>query len=387
MRVLLLHPWGRFDPVHCGASRTAVAHLEYARARGWDVHCVRRTCPAWDDGGASEFTRFGELKSVRSVSVDCPPLVPYACGEEFRRLLYAGERAARSAAYRAIAAEPWDAFLTTDVTAAPFAHALPRGVRKVLAAGDTYARRAAAAGEPAPLRAAEERFAFARIEAELYRLFDRVLFAAEADAHRAGAVGVAAARHVPPLVEGARSAAAPGDHDLVVRGGGRGGELADLEWFYRHIYLPHLRADGVRLTVAGPLAARFPVCDLRVTKLPAAEGVGGRVVVVPAAEAAGPHVAVGDALAAGAAVVTTPEGARGLELPGDAAVVIEMRAEPGGTAVVLRDLLAAPGWCRQLGARAAAITDRHPRHRFFAALDAAWNEPARIAAPRHAEAA
>ena len=93
------------------------------------------------------------------------------------------ERAAHTAAFRAIAAEPWDAFLTTDVTAAPFAHVLSRSVRKVLAAGDSYARRAAiTATAPPVLRAAEEQFAFARIEAELYRLFDHVLLTSASDA-------------------------------------------------------------------------------------------------------------------------------------------------------------------------------------------------------------
>jgi hypothetical protein len=344
--------------------------------------------PAWGlpAGGADEWARFACVKSVRRVTLDCPPIAARDYGDEFRQLLYSGERAARGAAFRAIAAEPWDAFLTTDVTAAPFAHALPRSTWKVLAAGDGYARRAAvAARAPAAVRAAEERFAFARIEAELYRLFDRVACPSEADAQRARGHGASATRVAPPVAP-ARAADAPPAHDLLVSGGTGSGPSADLEWFYRHIYVPHLRSTGAELAVAGPVAARFAVCDRKVVKVPAGEAGAARVVVAPACEASGPHAAVADALAAGRAVVATPEGVRGFDVPDDAAVVIDMRADPAGTAAVIRDLLAAPGWCRVLGARAAELTGRHTRHRFFTALDSLWR-PALAARGRTAEAA
>ena len=83
----------------------------------------------------------------------------------------------------AIASETWDAFFTTDVTAAPFALTLPRSVQKLLAAGDSHSRLTATAeAVPLAVRKAEERFAFEQIEAELYRVFDRVLFCTEAEA-------------------------------------------------------------------------------------------------------------------------------------------------------------------------------------------------------------
>jgi hypothetical protein len=376
VRVLLFHPWGRFDPAHCGASRTALAHLEYCRVRGWDVHVLVQEAPAlgaFARGAETFAAQCACVKSVRVLRLDCAPVAPRDYGDEFRQLLYARARAARGTAFRLIRAEPWDAFLTTDVTAAPFAHALPRVTRKVLAVGDSYSRRAARGTDRAPaLRAAEERFAFARIEAELYRLFTRVLLTTETDAQRARRYGADAALHVPPLIE-PRTAPDAGEHDLVIRAGDRSGDCADVEWFYRHVFLPHLRAAGVRLALAGPGAVRFPVCDLRVAKLPSAEGAPARIAVAPACEAAGPHVAVADALAAGRAVVTTPEGARGFDVPDDAAVVIDMHRDPAATAAVIRDLLAAPGWRRALGERAARVTEQHTRARFFAALDRAWD--------------
>jgi hypothetical protein len=389
VRVLLFHPWGRFDSTHCGASRTAAAHLEYANTRGWDVHCVLQEIPAWGlTAGAEELARFACVKSVRTIGLDCPPIELPGAGAELHQLLYASERAARSDAFCAIAAEPWDAFFTTDVTVAPFAHALPNSVRKVLASGDSYARRAAATtNTPPALREAEAGFAFTRVEAELYRLFNRVLFASEVDAQRARQCGANAAVHVPLLVETVRAVVAPNEHDLLVCGGWRGGELTDLEWFYRHLYLPYLRAHGVRFAVAGPVAERFAVCDLHVTKLPSADHLPARIVVSPACAAPAPHITVADALAAGRAVVTTPEGARGLEVPANSAVVIDMRADPAGTAAVIRDLLAAPGWCRLLGERAAQLAQRHARHRFFAALDSAWGKLTHVQRTHRAEAA
>ncbi len=376
MRVLLYHPWGRFDSA-CGASHTALAHRDYFRARGWDVHCVMQEIPMWNVIAPDD---------EPAVSLDCPPVAPGDYGGEFCQLLYSSERAANASAFRHIASEPWDAFFTTDVCAAPFAHALPRDTLKVLAAGDNYARRAATSERsPVAVREAEQRFAFGRIEAELYRLFDRVLCTSEADVTVARKHGAKSACHVPLWV---REAVAPHsepieDHDITICGGERSGDLADLEWFYRHVYLPHLRACGVRLTIAGPVSERWAVNDLRVTKLPTTNGVyeESRIVVAPAHEAAGPHVPVMNALAIGRAVVTTPLGLRGLDAPTDAAISIDMRTDPVGTATVIRELLAAPGWRKALGTRAAHTTSRHSRERFFTALDAVWELPTRTAHP------
>jgi hypothetical protein len=381
VRVLFFHPWGRFDPDYCSASRTAREQWEYAQTRCWDVHFVTQEIPAWGfsaPDGAARHAQFPGAKSVRTVRLDCPPVAPRRYGDEFCHLLYAAERAAHTA-FRDVAAESWDAFFTTDVTAAPFAAALPRTTLKVLAVGDSYARRAARVAHAQPaLRDAEERFAFARIEAEFYRLFDRVQCHSEADARAARQHGVKSAVHVPPLVEA--PAPAPDEaeeHDLLICAGARTGDLADLDWFYRHVYLPHLRQQGVRLAVTGPGAARFPVADLRVTKSASTAPSSARVVVAPVCESPGPHLSVTGALAAGRAVVTAPLGVRGLDVPDDAAAVIDVRHDPAGTAAVIRDLLAAPGWRRALGERAAGICLRHTRERHFAALDELWASPTR----------
>jgi hypothetical protein len=254
------------------------------------------------------------------------------------------------------------------VCAAPFAHALPRGVLRVLAVGDSYARRSVACET-------ERAFAFARVEAELYQLFDLVLFTTEDDAARARRHGVKGARHVPLWVrEPVTSGMVSEEHDITVVAGARCGELEDLEWFYRHVYLPHLRACGARLTVAGPVAERFGVNDRRVAKVPNSDCVheASRVVVAPAHGAAGPCAPVLDAMARGRAVVTTPHGLRGVDVPAEASVCIDMRANPAGTAEAVRALLASPARRADLGARAASISGAHARGRYFAAMRAAW---------------
>ena len=365
MRALLVHPWGRLDAACCGAAHTARTLLDYFAARGWDVHVVVQEIPAW-----------GIVGGANAVRADCPPVAPRDYGNEFRQLLYASEWAARGGAFRRIAAEPWDAVFTTDVTATAYANVLPRDMLKVLAVDDSYARRAAL-NEHAPraVRDAEQRFTFARVEVELYRLFDRVLFTSDAEAADARRYGVKSAAHVPPMIGG--SLASPADvsetHDLVICGGIRSGDLADLEWFYRHVYVPHLRACGVRLTVAGPVAARFAVCDRLVTKVDSiADAIhAARIVIAPACEAAGPCVPAMAALAAGRALVATLEAARGLDVPDDAAMVFDMRQNPARTADALLALLAASDRRRALGERAALAAVRHSRERHFASLDRA----------------
>lgn len=379
MRVLLFHPWGGFDPVCCGAGYVACAFLDYSQHRGWDVECVVQEIPAWGISRSDP----AAMKGIRTIRLDCSLHEPRQYGNEFCQLLYASERATRTAAFRAITREKWDVFFTTDVIAAPFALALPHVTRKILAVGDSHTRRVATTEcASVALRDAETRFTFARIEAELYQVFDHVLFCSEDDVLASQKCGVKSALRVPlPIREPAVPTRAEigKEHDLLICGSARSGELADVEWFYRHVYLPHLRASGVRLALAGPVADQFSVADVRVTKVPAKLGMyhSTRVVVTPACEAAGPCAPAMDALAAGCAVVGTPLAMRGLELPGDAAAIIEMRRDPAGTAAVIRNLLATPGWRRVLGERAEQVKQRHTRKRFFAALDAAWELPAR----------
>ncbi|MBP3961036.1 glycosyltransferase [Gemmata sp. G18] len=367
MRVLLYHPWGRFDPA-CGASHAALAHRDYFRAHDWDVHCVMQQIPAWGVTAPE-----GES----TIALNCAPNSAQDPGTEFNQLLYASERAANDRAFRTLASEPWDVFFTTDVCATPFAYALPHTTQKILAVGDSYARRAATSElVPHAVREAEYKFTFGRVEAELYRLFDHILFSTEADANAARKHSVKSACHIPLWVR-ATNVAPPQaceEHDITICGSEHSGDLADLEWFYRHVYLPHLRACGIRLTIAGSVADRFPVADLRITKLPSTVGVyeASRVIVAPAHSAAGPYVPVMDAMAAGRAVVTTPLGLRALNAPGDAVISIDMRTDSSGTAAVIRELLAAPGWRKALGTRAAQIPATHSRERFFAALDAVW---------------
>src|SRR5262249_36805050 len=99
MRVLLFHPWGRFDPAFCGASYTACAQLEELQKCRCEVHCVLQEIPGWGLTASSPdaiTARFACVKSVRALRSDCPPVAPQNYGDEFRQLLYAGERAARS---------------------------------------------------------------------------------------------------------------------------------------------------------------------------------------------------------------------------------------------------------------------------------------------------
>lgn len=375
MRVLVYHPWGRFD-AQCGASRVALAHMEYLRTIGADVHCVMQEIPAWGVNAD---------EAERTIRIQCDPVAPHRYGDEFCQLLYATERAANARTFRELAKERWDAFFTTDVTAAPLAHAFNRETLKILAVGDSYARRAATTTYTTPaLRDTEQRFAFARVEAELFHIFDRVLFDNSRDASTAIAHGVTHASHVqfwlPQLPHDTENANGADTHDIAICGGARSGELADLEAFYRHVYLPHLRACGVRLTVAGTLAERFAANDLRVQKVADTHSAiaRARLVIAPAHEASGPCVSVWDSLAAGRAIVTTPHGARGIENAELAMRICDMRNAPEQTATVIRALLASREQLEIVEKQARQAHQSHTRERFFAALDHVWQLPARV---------
>ncbi len=332
MRVLHLPPW---EPTPAEAHQ-----LAYFRGKGW---------------------------AVERVEVGPPP-GPTAA---FRDALFAAARAARSPRFRSVASKPFDLFFGNEVFAAPFAVALPRTVRKVVAASGIQAERFRPA-RPGRLHDAEEQWVFRHVEADLYRAFHAAALDREEDAARLRAAGYAGARHVPvPFAATPAAGLTRGGteaHDLLAVGRDTPEEVAGLERFYRHVYLPYLRPYRIRLTVGGPVAGRFAVADGCVARLSSAAEFDAKVVVVPGSRGTG---WVGHALAAGRVVVTTPGGAEGLDPECGAFVAADFTHDPAGSAATILALLRDEPRRVAIGQRAVDLIARtRTRAAYTAGMDA-----------------
>lgn len=329
MRVLHLPPW---EPTPAEAHQ-----LAYFQSKGWAVERVE----------------FGP-----------PPGTPTA----FREALFAAARAARSPRFRSVAAKPFDLFFANEVFAAPFAVALPRTVRKVVAASGIQSGRFRPA-RPGLLHDAEEQWVFRHVEVDLYRAFDAAALDREEDAVRLRDAGYAGARYVPGYFPVAPSKPCGTEtHDVLVVGGDTPQDLAGLERFYRHVYLPYLRPDRVRLAVAGPLAERFAVADGCVARLSSAAELDAKVAVVPGSCGTG---WMGHALAAGGVVLATPAGAEGLDPECGAFVAADFAHDPAGSAATILALLRDEPRRVAIRQRAADLIARtHTRAAYTAGMDA-----------------
>ncbi len=297
--------------------------LDYFRAHGWDIDSVTvAVCPA-------------EMG--------------------LRERLFAQERAAQDRKLRAALAAPADLYFTNDVATCPLTQYLPADCKRVLAAaGPSFVDR-----EHKDDLATARDAVLLNIEHDLYHLFDAVILPVEAD-------GIRHAFHVPPSAPLPRPETGA-SFDLLIEGSKKLSNIRGINWFYRNVFVPHLWKHNVSLAIAGGVCERLNIQDANVTLL--GRGVGtGRVVVVPVFEGSEFCAETLSGLANGRAVVTTPCGARGFE--GAGLVASDMKANPGGTAAILLDLLASPAR-RQALERAAVVfvKQHHSREVYFAAMD------------------
>ncbi len=373
MRVIHYYPFGYCFPVTNGADRVACNQLDYFRTSGFEVDCVFANIPdkAW---ARQPFRReYGWVNSVTCLEV---PWHPHA---HFRDQLFLYDRARTSPAFQALCSRPADLFFTNYAFTTPLALSFPPSCKRVVEMVDLMSLSftqqegpGAASAANLVLAQARQRFLF-KLEVELCHAFDRVIMLSptEYDAVR-GPLGDRAA-YVPQCVRD------PGrlpdlvrdePDDLLFVGSGHVPNIKGLDWFFRHVYLPHLSRKGVRLTVVGS------VCDLvsfpagsQVTKVPHFDGSlidlyrRTKVVIVPLFEGTGVSIKSIEALAMGSCVVATAVGARGLPQNTDAVVRIDIPNDPVGTADVILKLLRSPPkrQARRVAARSLYEQHFHPK--------------------------
>jgi glycosyltransferase involved in cell wall biosynthesis len=393
MRVKYVYNWGFFHPPGCGADMVAANHVAYLEARGWDVDCLVVRDPRRDHAEALFRREYGWFKSLTLTDA-------VSAGWRFGDQLFAFDALADRPAVRDFLATPADAFVTNYVFTAPLVDRLPAGCRRVLDTVDVMSDQFALAdrqpdGRPFPAGLARTRTAYMlRAELDLYRLFDSVLMINRDEYDRVRRHGATNAVYVPrwcPPPADAQSGPDEPKYDLLFVASANPINRAGIDWFYRCVFVRHLWRHGVRMAIAGGVCGMLDIADANVTLLGVVDGSlapvyrSAAVVVAPIFEGTGLSIKTVEALAMGKAVVGAPAAARGLDLRSGAFVVLNMRADPAGTASAILDLLSDPHKRRALEHKAAGYAEKEfGRGVFFAAMDRAYQlagfEP--LAAPR-----
>jgi hypothetical protein len=329
--------------------------MEYFRRRGWDVDVLLVAQPDRAAHAEAFHRRYPWTRSVRQVDVSIEEF-------SFRGMLLSHQRIAQSDCFRELAREEHDLFLANYVFAAPLVEPLQRDCLKVLEAHDIMTDSFALnerIQQPQRGPMAEARDAFLwKLELELYRLFDAVLFVNERDSRLVETHCPGRAHAVPPMFPceaapdrtageaSVTEATAAEAFELIFVGSRAQPNVSGLRFFYRDIFVPFLRKHEVRMVVIGTVCEHLDFEDWYVTKLGRiSQDLGeyyerAKLVVIPILEGSGLSMKTIECLANGRAVATTPVGARGLRPDPDSFLELDMAGDPQGSAQAILDLLA-----------------------------------------------
>jgi hypothetical protein len=373
--------------------------MAYFRRRRWDVD-VLLIGHGDSTKTAQDFHRLNPwARSVRQLDA---PLKEYS----LRGMLFRQQRIATSASFRKLARERHDLFMADHVSVAPLLEVQDRGRLKVLEAQDITPGTPAVhhrTGQPQQEPMAPTRDAFLwKIEQELYRLFDAVIFGNAEDACLVQPVCPGRVHTVPPMVtmndspaprrrmEPAPESLAAEPFDMIVTGTGAEPDVVGLRFFYREIFVPYLRKHRLRMAVAGGVAQHLDADDYYVTRLTAMPHdvdqliERSKLVIIPVFEGSGIWRRTVAHLACGRAIATSPAGTRGLASGSEAFVELDMQRDPHGAAQAILELLASePNRLRMRQVARDYCRTHFAPERYFTAMDevmASLGIPAPIAA-------
>lgn len=355
MRVTYYYPWGCFYPAHGGAATVAARHLAWFRSRGWQPRIVL----LGDVRGRerSDFERhYSWVHDIQIVSLrDFPPAGEIRDACEPIRLLRQHAALCDAPDVQNALRAPADVFFLNYFFAAPFLDLAPPDCCRVLETHDIFFSDLKRWKLP-PVTAQHH----LRMELELYRLFDAAIMLNPDEAGLAQSRGAAAATLIPQGIEIPPTAglcnAAP-THDLLFVGSAHKPNIDGAEWFYHHVFRPHLKPHGVTWAIAGSMCERIRFRDRQVLPLGRVENLvalyrDSRIVVIPLFEGSGMSIKTLEALAHGKAVVSTVTGLRGLGDHQHIADAMNFELDPRAVADRILQLRKSPGECDALGRRA-----------------------------------
>lgn len=336
MRVTYYYPWGYFHPAHGGAATVAARHMAWFRAQGWQPRIV-----ILGDERAPERADFERhyfwVDDIRVLTLRNFPIahdIRDACDPI--RLLKQHAAMCDAAEVQRVLGGPADLVFLNYFFSAPFLDLIPRNALRVLETHDIFFTDAARWELP-PVTLQHH----LRMELELYRLFDAAIMLNPDEAGLAQARGVGNATFIPQGVEPpclvAPDQPVEPKYDLLFVGSAHGPNIEGADWFYRHVFQPHLKQHGLSWAVAGAVCDKLRFRDRQVRLLGRVDNLtavyrASKIVVVPLFQGSGMSIKTLEAFAHGSAVVSTPAGLRGLHGCRHFADEIQFNLNPAGVA-------------------------------------------------------
>ena len=352
MKILYIYPFGPFYPVSSGSDVIASNHLEYFKQKNWDVDC----CIYRLTDKEKHFQAFNEkYKFCKNIYQINNPGTFFKFGE----LLFASEYATRIDPLKNLLQDKYDIIFTNYIFTAPLAIAAKKSPILVLETHDHFFE-ANSISQNLKSDTNFEKSIIQKIEFDLYKAFNKIIFINKDEYDSTPKEPGISYSHIPAAWQGVINKTST-DHevfDLLFVGSNHPPNINGINYFYQKVFLPFLRPKGITLSIAGKVCENLNIEDPKVKKMGFYKGNIGemyssaKIVIVPILEGSGFSIKTMEAMAFGKPIVTTPKGARGMNIESKPFMIADMKHSPESFASSILDLVNSPERMKNLGEKA-----------------------------------
>ena len=349
MKVLYIYPFGPFYPVSSGSDIIASNHLEYFRQKGWDVDC----CIYQISDKEKNLPAFREkYKFCRSIHQINQPGTNFKFGE----LLFASEYATRIEPLKTLLNNKYDIIFTNYIFTAPLAAAAKKPATLILETLDHFFE-ANLLSQNLKSNINFEKSLLQNIEFDLYKIFNKIIFINKDEYDSTPKESGISYSHIPAAWQGITNKTTRDQEivDLLFIGSNHPPNIDGINYFYQKVFLPFLRPKGISLSIAGKVCDNINIEDPKVKKIGFYNGNIGdlysstKVIIIPILEGSGLSIKTMEAMAFGKSIVTTPKGARGMNIDAKPFMIVDMKKDPESFAAAISNLLDSPEKRKTLG--------------------------------------
>ena len=349
MKVLYIYPFGPFYPVSSGSDIIASNHMEYFRQKGWDVDCCiyqitdkEKHLPAFRE-------KYKFCQSIHQINL---PGTNFKFGE----LLFASEYATRTDPLKTLLNNKYDIIFTNYVFTAPLVIAAKKPATMILETLDHFFE-ANLLSQNLKSNINFEKSLLQNIEFDLYKVFNKIIFINKDEYDSTPKESGISYSHIPAAWQGITNETTRKQEivDLLFIGSNHPPNIDGINYFYQKVFLPFLRPKGISLNIAGKVCNNLNIEDPKVKKIGFYNGniadlySSTKVIIIPILEGSGLSIKTMEAMAFGKPIVTTPKGARGMNIDAKPFMIVDMKKDPESFAAAISNLLDSPEKRKTLG--------------------------------------
>jgi len=352
MKVLYIYPFGPFYPVSSGSDIIASNHIEYFRQKGWDVDCCIYQISDKDKNLPAFREKYKFCRSIHQIN---QPGTNFKFGE----LLFASEYATRIEPLKTLLNNKSDIIFTNYVFTAPLAAAVKKPATLILETLDHFFE-ANLLSQNLKSNINFEKSLLQNIEFDLYKIFNKIIFINKDEYDSTPKESGISYSHIPAAWQGITNKTTKDQEivDLLFIGSNHPPNIEGINYFYQKVFLPFLRPKGISLNIAGKVCDNINIEDPKVNKIGFYNGNIGdlysstKVIIIPILEGSGLSIKTMEAMAFGKPIVTTPKGARGMNIDANPFIIIDIKKDPESFATAILSLLNSPEKRKNLGEKA-----------------------------------